>query len=104
MAADPQPNVAVFDPGFHAASARRASFTILRELLARLEGGRRVERGRLRYVRVASGRLEAEEMDWLECALGVPVVTSNQAVLDAVLRFEAARDGRDRGDRVGPTA
>jgi len=52
-----------------------ASFTILRELLTCLESGRPFERGRLRYARVASGRLEAEEMERLENALGVPVVT-----------------------------
>jgi amino acid adenylation domain-containing protein len=52
-----------------------SSFTMLRELIACLEGGRRFERGRLRYVRVASGRLEPAEMDRLEELLGVPVVT-----------------------------
>jgi hypothetical protein len=50
-----------------------SSFTMMRELIACLEGGRRFERGRLRYVRVASGRLEAAEMDRLEELLGVPV-------------------------------
>lgn len=52
-----------------------ASFTLFRELLARLESGQRFDKGRLRFVRVASGRLEAEEMDRLEGMLGIPVVT-----------------------------
>jgi amino acid adenylation domain-containing protein len=53
-----------------------ASFTILRELLARLAAGAApFARGRLRFVRVASGRLEPDEMDRLEEVLGVPVLT-----------------------------
>jgi len=52
-----------------------ASFTILREILLRCESGGRVERGRLRFLRIASGRLEVDEIDRLEAAIGVPVVT-----------------------------
>ncbi len=52
-----------------------ASFTIQRELLRRLESGRRVAPGRLRFVRVASGRMEPDEMDRLEAAFGIPVIT-----------------------------
>jgi acyl-CoA synthetase (AMP-forming)/AMP-acid ligase II len=52
-----------------------ASFTMLREALARLEAGRRYDRGRLRFARVASGRMEPDEMDRLERCLGVPVLT-----------------------------
>ncbi|CAG0966676.1 HIP---CoA ligase [Burkholderiales bacterium] len=52
-----------------------ASFTFFRELLARFDAGSPFDRGRLRFVRVASGRLEAGEMDRLEARLGVPVVT-----------------------------
>ena len=52
-----------------------ASFTLFREVLARLEPGHVFAGGRLRFVRVASGRLEFDEMDRLEHALGVPVVT-----------------------------
>jgi len=52
-----------------------ASFAMQRELLARLEAGARVSRGRLRFVRVSSGRMSDDEMDRLERALGVPVVT-----------------------------
>ena len=52
-----------------------ASFAIQRELLTRLAGRDRVPSGRLRFVRVASGRLEPEELDRLEAALGAPVIT-----------------------------
>jgi len=52
-----------------------ASFTLFRELLVRLESGQPFDKGRLRFVRVASGRLEPDEMDRLERLLGVPVVT-----------------------------
>jgi len=52
-----------------------SSFTMHRELLRRLDGARIPARGRLRFVRVASGRLSPDEMDRLEAALGVPVVT-----------------------------
>ena len=51
------------------------SFTIHRELLALFRSGRRVRSSRLRFVRVASGALEPPEMDALEAAFGVPVVT-----------------------------
>jgi acyl-CoA synthetase (AMP-forming)/AMP-acid ligase II/acyl carrier protein len=53
-----------------------ASFSFHRELLARIDDVRRAAPGRLRFVRVASGRLEAEEMDRLEAAIGVPVITA----------------------------
>ena len=49
-------------------------FTMHRELLRRLDGARVRERGCLRFVRIASGRLEPDEMDRLEQALGVPVI------------------------------
>ena len=52
-----------------------ASFTLFRELIARLGTRGGFDRGRLRFVRVASGRLEPAEMDRLEALLGVPVVT-----------------------------
>ncbi len=52
-----------------------ASFTFFRELRARIEARGRFDRGRLRFVRIASGRLEPAEMDCLEALLGVPVVT-----------------------------
>lgn len=52
-----------------------ASFAIQREVLARLEAGRRVRPARLRFVRVASGPMPGGEMDRLERALGVPVIT-----------------------------
>jgi acyl-CoA synthetase (AMP-forming)/AMP-acid ligase II len=52
-----------------------ASFAIQRELLVRLAASDGVSSGRLRFVRVASGRLEPEEMDRLEALLNVPVIT-----------------------------
>jgi len=79
-----------------------ASFTMFRELLTRLGSGRRFERGRLRCVRIASGRLEPEEMDRLEEILGVPVVTglaSSETGTTAQQRLPPAP--RRRGS-VGP--
>ena len=52
-----------------------ASFTMQREMLRRLEARALPTRGRLRFIRVASGRLDADEMDRLEQALGARVVT-----------------------------
>jgi acyl-CoA synthetase (AMP-forming)/AMP-acid ligase II len=71
-----------------------SSFSMMRELIACLEGDRRFERGRLRYVRVASGRLEPAEMDRLEELLGVPVVTglaSSETGTTAQQRLEPPR-------------
>jgi acyl-CoA synthetase (AMP-forming)/AMP-acid ligase II len=79
-----------------------ASFTMFRELLARIESGRRFERGRLRCVRIASGRLEPAEMDRLEERLGVPVLTglaSSETGTTAQQRLPPAP--RRRGS-VGP--
>ncbi len=45
-----------------------------------------------------------DAMDAISEALGVPVVTSNQAVLETVLRFEPAREAPNPGERVGPAA
>ena len=78
------------------------SFTIIREILRRAESGHRLRRGRLRFVRVASGRLEPEEMDRLASALGVPVVTGlalSEAGMPAHQRLPPAP--RNRGS-VGP--
>lgn len=50
------------------------SFTICRELLARHDSGRRCTAGCLRFLRVASGRLENDEIARLEDALGAPVI------------------------------
>jgi len=52
-----------------------ASFTIQRELIERLRIGRHVRAGRLRFLRVASGRLEPDEFARLEDAFGVPAIT-----------------------------
>ena len=59
-----------------AATFFTASFTFHRELLSRLDSVRRVAPHRLRFARVASGRLESEEMDRLEAAFGVPVIAA----------------------------
>ena len=81
-----------------------ASFSMLRELLARLVAGPRFERGRLRFVRVASGRLEPAEMDELEQRLGVPVITGprverggNDRAAGVAARAARARLGRAAG-------
>jgi oxalate---CoA ligase len=52
-----------------------ASFTILREVIERVRAGRRPRRGRLRFIRAASGRLEPHEFALLERAFGVPAIT-----------------------------
>ena len=52
-----------------------STFAMHRELLRRLDGARVEQRGRLRFLRVSSGRLEPDEMDRLEDAFGVPVIT-----------------------------
>lgn len=52
-----------------------ASFAIQRELVERFRTGTSVRSSRLRFVRVASGRLEPDEFAALEVAFGVPVVT-----------------------------
>ena len=52
-----------------------ASYTFMRELLRRVESGRSVGPGRLRFLRVASGHLDPDEIDRLAAAFRVPVVT-----------------------------
>ncbi len=52
-----------------------ASYTFMRELLQRVDAGRHVRTGRLRLLRVASGRLEPDEIDRLAKAFEVPIVT-----------------------------
>ena len=79
-----------------------ASFTIMRELLRRVESGRPIKTGRLRFLRVGSGRLEPDEMDRLAAAFGVPVVTglgSTEIGNPAQQRLPPA--ARSRGS-VGP--
>ena len=78
-----------------------SSFTMLRELLVCLEGGRRFERGRLRYARVASGRLEPREMDRLEELLGVPVITGLASSETGSTAQQGLMSPRKRGS-VGP--
>ena len=51
------------------------SFAFFRELLGRLDAGLAFAPGRLRFVRIASGRMAPDEMDRLEARLGVPVLT-----------------------------
>ena len=77
-----------------------ASFTILRELLARLEAGLPYSRGRLRFVRAASGRMEDDEMDRLEARLGVPVV-AGLASSEAGSIAQQALDAPRRRGSVG---
>ena len=79
-----------------------ASFSMLRELLARLAAGLRFERGRLRYVRVASGRLEPAEMDELEQRLGVPVITGLASSEGGTLAQQGLPPARRVRGSVGP--
>ena len=79
-----------------------ASFTMLRELLARLSAGAGFERGRLRFVRVASGRLEPAEMDELEARLGVPVVTGLACSEGGTIAQQGLPPARRVRGSVGP--
>lgn len=81
-----------------------AAFTILGELLARLEGGARYARGRLRAIRVASGRMAPAEMDRLERALGVPVVTGLACSEAGSVAQQSPREPRVRGSVGRPVA
>jgi len=78
-----------------------ASFTLYRELITRLESGRGFEKGRLRFVRVASGRLEPEEMDRLEHLLGVPVVTGLASSETGTTAQQALPPAPRKRDSVG---
>jgi len=81
-----------------------AAFTMLREMLARLEEGARYDRGRLRFMRVASGRMEPGEMDRLERALGVPVVTGLASSESGTAAQQAPDAPRKRGSVGRPVA
>jgi acyl-CoA synthetase (AMP-forming)/AMP-acid ligase II len=81
-----------------------AAFTMLREMLARLEEGARYDRGRLRFMRVASGRMEPGEMDRLERALGVPVVTGLASSETGTAAQQAPDAPRKRGSVGRPVA
>lgn len=82
-----------------------ASFAICRELLQRLEDGAPFTRGRLRFLRVASGRMEAGEMDRLEAHLGAPVVTGLSTTETGTLaQQDLARGRRARGSVGVPLA
>jgi acyl-coenzyme A synthetase/AMP-(fatty) acid ligase len=52
-----------------------ATFAVHRELLARMTGRAPLRSSRLRFVSVSSGVLDANEMDALEAAFGVPAVS-----------------------------
>ncbi len=81
------------------------SFTVMRELLCRVESGLPIKPGRLRFLRVASGRLEPDEMDRLAAAFGVPVVTglaSTETGTPAQQRLPPA--ARSRGSVGSPLA
>ena len=77
------------------------SFTMAREMLRRLAGRRDVAAGRMRYVRIGSGRVEPDEMDRLERALGAPVVSGLSLSEIAAATHQDPRLPRKRGV-VGP--
>ncbi len=82
-----------------------ASFTLFREILLRCGSGRRIARGRLRFLRVASGRLEDDEIARLEAAFGVPAVTGLAASETGIITHQrlppAARSRGSVGLPVG---
>jgi acyl-CoA synthetase (AMP-forming)/AMP-acid ligase II len=79
-----------------------ASFAIQRELLARLAAIGGASSGRLRFVRVASGRLEPEEMDRLEAVLDVPVITGLASSESGFAAHQGLPPMPRRRDSVGP--
>ena len=79
-----------------------ASFAIQRELLARLAGRRSASSGRLRFVRVASGRLEPEELDRLEAVLDVPVITGLASSESGFVAHQGLPPMPRRRGSVGP--
>ena len=82
-----------------------SSFAIHRELLRRIDDGARVAPGRLRFIRVSSGRLEPHEMDRLEAAFGVPVVTGLSCTETGTIAQQALPPGpRVRGSVGRPVA
>jgi len=81
-----------------------SSFTMHRELLRRLDGAPLESRGRLRFVRVASGRLAPDEMDRLEAALGVPVVTGLSCTETGTIAQQRLSSPRVRGSVGLPVA
>jgi len=101
--ADPEAFLAAIDAG--EVTYTSASFAIQREVLRRLETGCRVRARRLRFVRVASGAMAADEMDRLEQALGVPVLSglsASETGTIALQRLPPARRTRGTcGDALG---
>jgi len=81
------------------------SFAICREILRRLEDGLACARGRLRFLRASSGRLEPDEMDRLEARLGVPVVTGlSTTETGTIAQQELSRERRQPGSVGRPLA
>ncbi|HEY8243808.1 MAG TPA: non-ribosomal peptide synthetase [Casimicrobiaceae bacterium] len=81
-----------------------SSFAMHRELLRRLDGARVASRGRLRFVRVASGRLARDEMDRLEATFGVPVVTGLSCTETGTIAQQRLSSPRVRGSVGSPVA
>jgi amino acid adenylation domain-containing protein len=79
-----------------------APFTFHRELLSDPQAIRRAAPGRLRYVRVASGRLEADEMDRLEEAFGVPVTSALASTECGTVAHQELPPAPRRRGSVGP--
>jgi len=78
------------------------SFTLLRELLRRVESGTRFKSGRLRFLRAASGRVEPDELDRLETALGVPVITGLASAETGTLAEQRLPPAQRNRGSVGP--
>jgi acyl-CoA synthetase (AMP-forming)/AMP-acid ligase II/acyl carrier protein len=78
-----------------------AAFTLLREVLTRLDG-RGVAAGRLRFLRVTSGRLEPEEIERLAAAFGVPVLAGLASTETGTLTHQRLPPAPVRRDSLGP--
>jgi amino acid adenylation domain-containing protein len=79
-----------------------ASYTFMRELLQRVDAGRRVGKGRLRLLRVASGRLEPDEMDRLATAFDTPIVTGLASTESGFVAHQRLPPAVRSRDSVGP--
>lgn len=79
-----------------------ASFTLMRELLQVVEGRGRVEPGRLRFLRTASGGLLPGEIGRLEQIIGVPLVTGLSSTEAGLVTHQALPPVSRSPGSVGP--
>jgi acyl-CoA synthetase (AMP-forming)/AMP-acid ligase II len=79
-----------------------ASFTIMRAMLERLGAGRQVRSRRLRFLRVASGALDAGEVVALEHAFGVPALVGLATTETGIVTHQALPPAPRTAGGLGP--